>query len=669
MSINANENLKYISSENERCLEQNEGFCRDDVSLTKEELWGAYQKLKEANVKLLKTNEIQEQKINNLQIINKEQLEFSKQAYIPFCCINEKGFIKEWNNAIADITGIAEEIVMDKYFYSFFDQFISDGEQFEHFVKCKNEILNTDKKIAKGLNMEAEITNQSTLEVVYVRFLLQPIHSQFNKFCSVLFQDITKEKRQEKELELYSEQLENILAENSAHLFHLTKYVEDIRNNTSDLTVQIEIISDSGAFKIISLNDAAKQFYNIKSITDEEFYDIYDFLPGVLNTDVGNFEEVGNGVRFRSNSKDGTRHWDTFLYSISNNDNVSRFLFISREITDQIEKERLTFVLKTSVNSWSSPYWICDDRRGVVVQNIACKEVWGDRIGQRFDCDFFPDKVRDKVKRGVLKVYQGEVFELQYKVYYKDDSYRYVIIKLTPMKTDCGKIRGFSGILYDVTERRELEQKVLNSVIITEEKERQYFAQELHDSVNPLLSAAGMYVDWLDKPQKNISQEEIVGDLKKLINEAYTTSREISHGLSPHMLKQNGLDGAIKIYGDRIQKSSSIQIEVNSNLINRPEEFIETAIYRVLCECILNSVKHSEAKKITVNINSDQDDIIILYFDDGKGFDINKEMESKKGIGLLSIKNRIDYINGTVSINSLPGEGFRMEIIICNCCK
>ncbi len=669
MSLGTNEKSLYEDNKRRKLLCSLEDVHSDDVNdFSSEEILLHYKKLRKEKKDLQRKYEVQEKKIQHLQKINREQLEFSRQAYLPFCCVNEKGIIKEWNRALSNISGIPFESAINQNIKTLAELVNTRDGQHENLLDKIEHILSSDIDSPLDYNYVEKIRNFTTGEIVYVRILLQAIIFPLNKYVSILIEDITREKLLEKELEQYSERIENILAENSAHLFHLTKYVDDISNNSSDLVLQIEIVTDDGGFKLLHLNNAAKRFYHISSIPKNIFFDVFNFLPGVPDFNIDNYKGIENGLVFHSKTKDGCRHWETYLYSISNNDNVNRLLFISREVTDQFEKEELSFVLKSSIDSWPSPYWVCNEKKEFIIQNSECEAAWGNLIGQVFSYEVFPEKAREGIRIGLDKVFEGESFTMQFKMNTLA-GVSFVLLKLTPMKRESGNIKGFSGLVYDITERKELEQKVISSVIQTEEKERLYFSQELHDSVNPLLSAASIYVDWLEKPNKNISQEEIIGDLKKILQEANASSREIAHKLSPHILSKAGLDGAVKMYSERIQKSSSIQIDVESKMDKRPVEFVEIALYRVVCECVNNTVKHAKAKNIKIYIVSDQDDIIINYADDGKGFDINEVLGSQKGIGLLSIKNRIDYINGVVYIKSAQGEGFEMEIKVCNSCE
>lgn len=219
------------------------------------------------------------------------------------------------------------------------------------------------------------------------------------------------------------------------------------------------------------------------------------------------------------------------------------------------------------------------------------------------------------------------------------------------------ELDGYDGIIIDITERKVLEQQMLNGVIETEERERMNFSQELHDGLGPLISAIKMYIQLLSLPGTDLKPQAVIGDMEKLIEESSRTIREISFKLSPHILQNYGIVEAISAFIGKVKESKKIEIIFNHSKIHRFSSLIETIIYRVLCECINNTVKHAKASRIEINIEHTDSTLEIHYTDNGKGFDVEKVMNSRKGIGLLNIQSRVKSINGKVIINSAPTKG------------
>jgi signal transduction histidine kinase len=166
-----------------------------------------------------------------------------------------------------------------------------------------------------------------------------------------------------------------------------------------------------------------------------------------------------------------------------------------------------------------------------------------------------------------------------------------------------------------------------------------------------------MYVQWLAKPNAKIDKSEIIPDIEKLLDEAINSIRDISFKISPHILQNFGLAEALEAFAKKIRISNQIQIEISAIKIPRIGEITETILYRILCECINNTIKHADAQNININIDIANDYLIVFYSDDGRGFNVEERLQDKNGIGLLNMQSRLKSINGHVNFLSTPGKG------------
>ncbi len=217
-------------------------------------------------------------------------------------------------------------------------------------------------------------------------------------------------------------------------------------------------------------------------------------------------------------------------------------------------------------------------------------------------------------------------------------------------------------IMRDTTERRETEKKILQAVIQTEESERRKFAQELHDGIGPLLSTAKLYLQWLRKPDSKIDIESALNKIEETLEETIGSVREVSNNLSPNALVNLGLEAAIKSILDRI-KVSDINCKLSVELDTRLHINLESTIYRILGECINNTLKHAQAQNLSIDITQTAKSIDVRYQDDGNGFDVEKTLAAARGNGLANMQNRVISLGGSFLINSEPNEG---TVIICN---
>ncbi len=228
-----------------------------------------------------------------------------------------------------------------------------------------------------------------------------------------------------------------------------------------------------------------------------------------------------------------------------------------------------------------------------------------------------------------------------------------------------------SGTNTDISERKlaekalqEAERRVLSASIEAEERERNYFARELHDGIGPLLSTIKLYFQWLNMPNLHTPKEEIFANANATIQEAIETVKEISHKLSPHILTNFGLVFAVKSFIEKLKGTTKIKIDLTSNNVERFNSDIEVTLYRVIIECINNTIKYANAQNITINFTKEQNLIKVTYTDDGIGFNYDETINMGKGIGLFNMQNRIKVLGGNFTVESQINNGVLILVSI-----
>lgn len=222
----------------------------------------------------------------------------------------------------------------------------------------------------------------------------------------------------------------------------------------------------------------------------------------------------------------------------------------------------------------------------------------------------------------------------------------------------------FSDLKRSQFERKRQEIKILNTVIKTEEKEKQRFAKDLHDGFGPLLSTIRLSVSTLLQREKDEHNIKIITNLDNVINEAILSLKEISNNLSPHVLDHFGVASAIKAFINRLGNAQEVKIDFRTNMEgDRFARNKETVLYRVACELINNGLKHAEAKNIWIDLSLDNKIVILNYRDNGKGIEhLNEVISRDSGMGISNITSRVKSIDGTFHIDSKKGEG--VEVVI-----
>ncbi len=219
----------------------------------------------------------------------------------------------------------------------------------------------------------------------------------------------------------------------------------------------------------------------------------------------------------------------------------------------------------------------------------------------------------------------------------------------------------------DITLRKEEEKLKLKTIIETEEKERKRFAKDLHDGLGATLSAAKMYLNIVKRSKPgSVRALKMLDESISLIEEAGKDAKKIAVNIRPHDLSHFGLAVSLQNFCDRLSSLGSIKINLNvKNFKVLLDKDIELNLFRTINELINNTFKYADAKEITIELYSEQNKAIITYSDNGKGFDFEKVMKSKKrGTGLDNIIFRTKLSGGLAKIMSKPSKGMSVKIII-----
>ncbi len=212
-------------------------------------------------------------------------------------------------------------------------------------------------------------------------------------------------------------------------------------------------------------------------------------------------------------------------------------------------------------------------------------------------------------------------------------------------------------------QRQTMNKRILSAVLRTEERARSTFAKELHDGLGPLLSSAKMSLTAVSGALEDKEQRELVDNTAYMIDEAIRSLREISNNLSPHVLNDFGLARGVHNFVTRCSAMHSTRIDFTTNLQNeRFDNDVEVIFYRVICELINNSLKHSGCTAIELALTQYRGMLMLEYSDNGRGFDSNRALYT--GMGLSNIASRINSLNGDFSLESTPGQGMQAVVSV-----
>jgi len=251
----------------------------------------------------------------------------------------------------------------------------------------------------------------------------------------------------------------------------------------------------------------------------------------------------------------------------------------------------------------------------------------------------------------------------EYKVKLKDGQLR--ITESNSSTIDYYGQTAFLIILRDVTQLREAEHKVMDAIIQTEENERSRIAQDLHDGLGPVLSTIKIYFQVYQDTRDKDKRELLTEKLTSTIEEAIKGISEISHNISPHVLKNYGFYAALTQFIHRIALTNTIKINLDCDQETDLNQNVGITLYRAITELINNSIKHSGCTVITIKICHIDGIFEVDYSDDGKGFNVaTLNDKSASGSGVQNMLNRIKALQGKIGLYSAEGKGMQAKLRI-----
>ena len=228
------------------------------------------------------------------------------------------------------------------------------------------------------------------------------------------------------------------------------------------------------------------------------------------------------------------------------------------------------------------------------------------------------------------------------------------------------------GALQDITEKTKLEeelsrqqqlkQKEITAAVLTaQERERTMLGEELHDNINQILTGVTLFMGVAINNREK--REELLLKCRDNLAQATLEIRKLSRSLILPGLKGQHLVESMRelVHDTRIASSLDIRfhhVGVDETIITDDQKI---AIYRIAQEQLNNILKHAEASAVEIMLEVDDEEILLNITDDGKGFDSNGE---RHGVGIRNMTSRAELYNGTVEIETAPGIGCSLKVVM-----
>jgi len=252
---------------------------------------------------------------------------------------------------------------------------------------------------------------------------------------------------------------------------------------------------------------------------------------------------------------------------------------------------------------------------------------------------------------------------------------RHVVSKsIAYLKDDKGRAVQAIESFWDITPLKEAHVKLAGEIAkrknfameATVLAERSRLARELHDSVSQSLYSVSLIAETARQLAKKGDLPNTLSSLNELGNTVQQTLKEMRlliYNLRPEILKKEGFRGAIQQRLDAVESRSGIKGKLIMEGETDLSELEEDTFYRIIQEALNNTLKHSSATRVTLKVLISNDKAEIEVEDDGIGFEADA-IGDKGGLGLVSIQERAENLDGTFTFNSSSGKGARLKVTV-----
>jgi PAS domain S-box-containing protein len=273
----------------------------------------------------------------------------------------------------------------------------------------------------------------------------------------------------------------------------------------------------------------------------------------------------------------------------------------------------------------------------------------------------------------------GDPFACEYRMFSRDGRVVWIRDEAEVVPDESGAPAMLRGIMYDVTDRKRVEEALRQSLILlqrtdedrrrllarvveAQEEERCRIADDIHDDSIQVVTAVGLRLASLERRLEDSALRESVSQLSETVRAAITRLRNLLFELRPRSLDQEGLAATLRMYLDQVSEQSGIAYGIENRLVSEPPPDTRTALYRIAQEALMNVRKHAGATKVDVLLEAREHGYFIRIKDDGGGFDPDSIQVVNGHLGLPAMRERAEMAGGWCRIDSRAGAGTTVEL-------
>jgi PAS domain S-box-containing protein len=252
------------------------------------------------------------------------------------------------------------------------------------------------------------------------------------------------------------------------------------------------------------------------------------------------------------------------------------------------------------------------------------------------------------------------------------------LVSTTPLNDEWGVMIGSVHNAYDITERKQIErmlsvkrEQVAAMVVelsMAEERERLRIASVLHDHVGQTMLLSRIKLGTLAGIAKPESVERVIEDVETLLDKAIDETHSLTIQLNPPILAVSGLEVALQWLGNRMESDYGLVVEFSDDMRAKPlSDELRSVLYQCTRELLINVVKHANTDRAWLRVRLEDGMFRLTVEDRGAGFnpdDIVPDLSRDSRFGIFSIQIRIERMGGRMDIESSPGSGTRITILL-----
>ena len=278
----------------------------------------------------------------------------------------------------------------------------------------------------------------------------------------------------------------------------------------------------------------------------------------------------------------------------------------------------------------------------------------------------------------------SDVYEVEHRMLHKDGSVKWVLSRGSAIRAEDGTLRRMVGTKVDITKLKRAEEAIRDneaklqasneeilylagSLISAQDAERARMARDLHDDVSQQLAALSIALSGLKRRSRAaVDDDDLQSAISSIQERAVAVCESIRHlslDLHPNVLRYGGLTAALTTHCAGVSAAHPIAITcATEGEVDAVDSETALSLYRIAQEALHNVVKHARAGRVEVQVVRNGDSVELTVGDDGQGFDAARTRKERRGLGLMSMSERVRLAKGTLSFVTEQGKGTQVRV-------